>query len=1350
MKKLGFFALLGVFLAAVLCVAPAAGQTSNTALILGTITDPGGAVVPDAKVDLTNTATNDLRSMMTNSVGQYTFPGVPPGSYTLKITKAGFATTVIANIKLDVARSYTHDAKLEIRATSEVVEVTAEARAELQTTDAVIGGVVGGTTLSRLPTLGRDASELLTLQPGSTPYDSAAAGQFGNNGGTIAGARSDQNSVILDGIDITDNVITGGGNQKPIIPVGVDSIDEFRVGVTNNNASFGRSSGGQISLISKSGTNAFHGSAYWFHQNSALNANSWENNHTADADAGTPFIKKSVQRDNRAGAAVGGPIRKDKTFFMANYEFRRFFQAFNITRLVPTDSLKSGTLTFTDCALGFDAQGNCLGGNPVSYDLQTSALCGAGGNLACDPRGLGISPTIQSLWNLMPPGNDSNLGDQGVNIIGFRGTAPSPLKDDFVAFKLDHSFTDKVHFFGRYAYSRDVQPNGSQIDLRSGKAVTPSGSNIRGDTMYGGLEWQIRNNLTNSFRGGWVRSRQDFTVIQPRASAQQLALNGTSTGLADVPNVALAPGLVQTNFLDTAVDVDTQRARHQAIYDSSKQYADTLTWVKGTHTVVTGMDVRWLPTIHDRDDKVVGSLNSLVAGLDADVNFLTIPQANRPPTCAPGGATTNCIQSGDVQRWDRLYAASLGLIDNVGILIARDGDLQPKPLGASLIAKTTLRMYDFFAQDTWRIKPSFTLTYGLAYGWQTTPHEQNKQQTFIVNHDAGDQIISGQEYIDQKAKAAEQGQIFNPSLGYLPVGKSGRGDVFSVDYGDWAPRVSAAWNPSFRSGPFGRVFGDRKTVVRGGYGISYDRINTVQSVIIPMLGVGFAQTINLITPACDATGPGGTNCGIDGTPGGGIFRVGVDGDIPIPPLPTASTSPVVPPGGSIFIGGFGELLSFQDDANFKVGRSHMFDFTIQRELPGNMLMEVGYIGRLGRDLPNAINFNSSPIMFKDTASGQTFGEAFDAVATALRNGQTPGDQPWFENQIPAFSTQNICDTPTQTFTNTGCMVALNSAGFTNGNVATLFLIIDALRQFPTQVGGPGGLQPFNNNQVFDLFMRTHRDISNYHALIFTLRNRGWHGIQFDMNYTFSKSLDQIGTVQNSASYYGSSFNRRLQYGPSFFDRTHVFNMTYNYDLPFGKGHRLGSSHAAVDKFIGGWYVAGIFRHASGLPQVAFKSNQAFGGGSIFGVPNGLIPTSDPSSLNTGRHDGVTGSGGVGTAGDPDTGGTGINIFSDPEAASKIFRDILLASDGRDGRSRPLRGFPYVSWDARVGKLTSITERVKAEFSFDFFNALNNVNFLDPSFDLTNQSTFGVVNTQYIPANRNAGSRWIQFGFRLNF
>src|SRR2546422_241542 len=471
----GLFVLL-LFLCCLLN--QAYGQSASTAVILGTATDQSGAVVPDADATLHNTSTNEEQKQKTNSAGQYTFARVVPGIYRLTISKAGFATFVFNNITIEVAKSYTYDAKLQVRSTSEIIEVSAEGRVELQTTDSSIGNVIGGETLNHLPTLTRSAGELLTLQPGSTPYDSTQTG-FGNGGGTVAGSRSDQNTFTLDGIDITDNVIAGGRTNGSVVPIGVETVDEFRVDVTNANATFGRSEGGQVALISKSGGNTYHGVGYWYHQNGDLNANTWDNNHLK--------IPRAEQRDNRAGFSAGGPIRKDKTFIFGNYEVRRFFQSFQRTRIVPSDDLRNGIIH--------------LGGQ--TFNLATSTACGAGGTTACDPRGLGISPTVQQLWKLMPEGNAPNAtGADGLNTIGFTAQVAAPLKDDQVSAKLDHNFTDKIHFSGRYLYDRDLTPNGGQIDLRGGTASNPSHSNVRGDGYTAGLSWQVRNNLNNTFRAG--------------------------------------------------------------------------------------------------------------------------------------------------------------------------------------------------------------------------------------------------------------------------------------------------------------------------------------------------------------------------------------------------------------------------------------------------------------------------------------------------------------------------------------------------------------------------------------------------------------------------------------------------------------------------------------------------------------------------------------------------------------------------------------------------------------------------------------------------------------------------------
>jgi hypothetical protein len=1313
-----------LFLAFFLFAISAYSQTADTGVVRGTVSDKAGAVVPDANATLTSITTNESKTVATNSSGEYVFPNVAPGNYNLKISKSGFAVLSFPNIRVDVTKSYTYDAALQVSSGTETVEVSAQAQAELQTADAVVGNVVAENELMTLPTLGRDSRELLTLQPMSTPFESSNGGGFGNSGGTIAGARSDQNAFNLDGIDITDNVIAGGGNQAPVIPISVETIEEFRVGVTNNNASFERSEGGQVNIISKTGTNDFHGAVYWYHQNSALNANTWDNGHTPNG-SGLDFTPKQPQHDNRVGATFGGPLHKNKTFFFGNYELRRFPQAVEVERIVPTQSLRNGILTF----------------NGVQYNLATSTLCGASGNLPCDPRGIGISPTVQALWNMMPLGNDPNVGD-GSNTEGFRTTVPEMLKDDFVNFRLDHNFTDKVKFFGRYLYHRDIAPSAAgqaagQVSFLGGSTSSASSSDIRGDGFTSGLDWQIRDNLINSFHAGWIRSRQDFNVIRPRVSAADLNLAGTQTALGDI---ALAPGLGATGLIDTVVDVDTQRARHQAIYDSNKQYVDNLTWIKGNHTLVTGVDIRWLPTIHERDDKVIGSVTSLVATLDSNesgAGTLAIPQADRP------GALPVVDQS----NWDRLYAATLGLVNNVGILAVRNGQLQPQPLGTQLEAKTTLRAYNFFAQDSWRIKPSITLTYGLGYGWQTTPQEANGQQTFIANHDTGDTIINGLQYIQQKEAAAQAGDVFNPTLSYIPIRSSGRSNVFNVDYGDWAPRASVAWNPNFTDGFMHRLVGEKKTVIRAGYGIAYDRINTVQSVIIPMLGVGFAQTINLQSPLCNATGAGGAGCnaaaglGSGGNPGLASFRVGVDGTIPTPPLPTALQSPIIPSAP------FGETLSFQNDPNFKDGRAHMVDFTIQRTLPGQMILEVGYVGRFGRDLAGSINFNSAPYMFKDKTSGQIFAQAYDAVATQLRAGVAPASvtvQPWFENQLPGLGTG--CGAGGTNISSTACLASGNAVNFINNNVSSLFNTIDIDRQFAL------GLQPYDNLQVLDLFMRDSHDHSNYNAFVITLRNNNWHGLVFDLNYTRSKSLDDVGAVQNAAEYHSSSYDFNLDYGPSFFNRPNVFNALFHYDLPFGGSHRFTSGNGFVKRVIGGWYTAGILRIESGIPDLVTVSGQSFGGGDIFGISAGMLPTVPVGTLGGGSvHSGIcsTGAGSGGNACNGGT-GTGLNYFANPVAAFADFRPTLLATSTNDGRNSPIPGLPFWNFDMSLGKITSITERVKVTFSADFFNIFNHVNFLDPSFDTTNPSTFGVINTQLVPADRIQGSRWIQLGLRISF
>jgi hypothetical protein len=1308
MKVLVRFLSSALLILGVLSLGIAAeAQTASTAVIVGTVTDQSSGALPGVAVNLTNVATGASQTITSNDAGQYTFPNVVPGTYTVEVTKQGFRKSSVRGLVVDVGKSYLVNIAMELGEVSQSVVVEAGARVELQTTSAQVGNVINQQEMELLPTLQHSATELITLQPAVSPGN--GDNTFPTPEPRAAGAIDDQNTYTLDGIDISDNLV-GAGTW---IPVNIDSVAEFDIGVTNPNTTVGRSSGGQVNLLARHGTNDFHGSVYWYHQNNALNANTWDNNSAG--------IKEPHLIDNRGGVRFGGPIRRNKTFFFANYELRRFPQSDTITRAVPTDTLKAGIIQLPNAS-----------GTIEQYNLATSAACGPAGTAACDPRGLGISPAVQAFWKLMPEGNFKSVGD-GLNYTGFRGTVSAPDNENFVVFRLDHNFTEKWHFSGSYNYWRQLTVGGApQVSIAGGSLKALSSAPTRAAMVTGQLTTQITPMLTNVFSFGWVRNWVNFPVDTPTQSATTLAIPGTNT--AD-GYIAINPA---EGLLDAPIDNNTTNARFQDYFQKSIQYTDNVDWIRGKHTFQFGTDDRRLPLRNDRADKVVNGITSLVSVLDTAEGrgaLLSIPAANAPPLCGTG-APTVCVQQGDLSKWNQLYAGALGLIDNTSVLAVRDGNLKPLPFGTPLSNTTVEDTFYFYGQDTWRITNSFTLTYGLSYGWQTPPTDILGRQTIEINNTNG-QFLSVPSYIGSKQSAALQGTIYNPELAYLPV-KSAHHSVFSTDWGDVAPRVSAAWNPSITSGLLGRILGSKKTVIRGGYSMVYDRESTIETVVIPMLGVGFGQVLNVGTPLCSASGSPGTGCNTAASdPGSSAFRVGVDGSIPVPSVPTIS-SPVVPSAP------FGEFLSFQDDPKMKVGRSNNFALTVQRELPANMLMEIGWIGHWASRLPTSAAITDAPYMFLDKASNQSFAQAFDAVAAALRAGHPVPTQTFFENQLPGYGSAN-CGGGTAT----ACLVSNNASAFLNGLTQTLFQGMDVFRF-------SNGLRPYDNLQTVLSEMRTYIGTSNYNGLIATLQKKTSQGLTFQLNYTFSKALDQGLINQNNAGYFTNSYNINASYGPSLYDRKHAFTAQYVYQLPAGQGHRVHLNHG-FDRVVSGWYTSGIFTAYTGLPLVVAESPEVWGVVGFLGSGVGAIPTVNPGSLNASVNSGVNGSNGIGTTGDPKNGGSGLNIFANPSAAYNSFRQVQIGSDGRDGASNPLRGLGMWNFDMALGKSTTIHENIRFDFSAQFLNIFNHVNFQTPGLPastagltLQSKANFGVITNQFIPANREAGSRWIELGLRMSF
>jgi len=427
---------------------------------------------------------------------------------------------------------------------------------------------------------------------------------------------------------------------------------------------------------------------------------------------------------------------------------------------------------------------------------------------------------------------------------------------------------------------------------------------------------------------------------------------------------------------------------------------------------------------------------------------------------------------------------------------------------------------------------------------------------------------------------------------------------------------------------------------------------------------------------------------------------------------------------------FPEVFSNAVDTKIKTGRNYAVDFTIQRDLPGNMIIEAGYVGRFARRLPQQMSLGQSPFNFVDPASKQTFAQAFDNVAQALRNGQAVTPQSWFENMVPAGACagQPNC---------TQWLASTQRTNFTFGSVSNIFFAIDTERL-------KAGLPSFNNYLARAINMRSSTGISNYNGAFVSLNKRLSRGLQFGVNYTFSRSLDEVGAVQNSAGLVPNSFNLLTEYGFSDFDRTHIFNGTWLYELPFR------SSNRALKRLTEGWYVSGIYTASSGAPLIVVESAQVWGGTLFLGNAIGAVPTVSPNRFGNSVHSGVVGSGGIGTLGNPAVRGSGLNLFADPEGVHRSFRQVLISQDGRSGRANPLRGFSHWNTDAAIGKKTSITERVRMVFAADFFNIFNNAQFADPTLNLQVGSSFGVVNTQFVPANRVEGSRWIQLSLRVEF
>jgi hypothetical protein len=1256
MKHLRGF-VLGVLVSLLFVSLPLRAQ--DVSAVTGVVLDKSGAAVGDVEVSLDNEQINIHLKTTTNDVGVYQFPRVPPASaYKLAFSKAGFKKLEISDVALTVATTSTRNATLEVGEVTQFIEVKAATSETLNTTDASIGNVLDTHALENLPSIFREnPSTLLGLQAGVTPN----AGGGANRAGAVTGARTDQSNITIDGIDVNDQA--GGFAFTTVGNAPIDSIEEFRVTTANDGAADGRSAGGQMQLVTKSGTNNFHGSAHEFNRTAATAANDFFNN-----SAGIP--RPALTR-NQFGGSVGGPVKKDRLFFFFNYEGRRDASQSAQARTVPLDQVRNGGLAYVHT--GTDSQGNACNrfarlNDPVT--AQCITILTAAQVAALDPQGIGADPALLTLiTSRYPKANDLTGGD-GINTGFFRFNAPNRVDHNTYVTRIDFKINSKQSLFGKFNVVRendtqDVQqfPGDPPAQLFQDKTYT----------YVVGHTWTINSNNINSAIFGVTRQFNNFPA-GPGAfpTFPNEFTYGPYSG-------AFFNGF---NIQSRTVPVPTIR--------------DDYTMIHGRHTFEFGTDLR---PIRQK------------SSLTNDFNFIGIGIGGNLSSLGPNGSTLRPSDFVNSQternEWDSTFTFLLGRFANQQTNFNYNVALAPQPPGTGKRRDFHYNEYEFYGQDSWKMRNDLTLTYGLRWSYYGVPFEANGFET--VPNVGLSQLFSTRV---QNGAAGISGPAAAPVLTYDLGGPANHAKgYYSPSMANFGPRLGIAWNPSFKGGLLSSLFGDRKTTVRAGGSIVYDRVAGTLSFVADQLSFLFQNSASQLFGQADPvaslqTDPRFTSLT---TPPVAV----------VPPVITRPITPFVDSTGFPF-GVQQDQFIYAVDPKFKTPYEDVFGLSVQRELPANMLLEVDYVGRLGRRL-FAQSDAAQIVDFKDTASGQGLIAAFNNIATAVRANTTPATQPFFENQFQAFN-GITCQ---QAFGATCTAVLAGSSlsqFFSNGDISDFMVSMNAFGLLAPNIGLAG--------QAASIAYVTSNSSSNYNGLLVILRKRVSHGLQMDFDYTFSHSIDNTSSVVNTVDtgFVCDLRNLRVCRGNSDFDVTHIISSYWIYDLPFGRSGYIGKNAPGwANRVIGDWSLSGVWSWHTGFAVTTATSSYPVGNffGDVSGVP--AVFNGNTAALASKIH----------------VEGGNLQYFASQANALSAFS---FPFGGQIGSRNNLRGPGYYTVDLRLKKEIKLpgSERQKLQFFAEAFNAFNHENFVDPNTNISSGS-FGALT-----ATRGEGARQMQFALRYQF
>ena len=1275
---------LGLLLMLIALAGARVSAQSNSS-VTGLVTDSSGGIVIGADVKLTDAGAGYLRETKTNGSGVYEFLQVPPGpNYSLSFSKDGFRTLTMESINLSVNTKETRDAQLQVGDTKITVEVASRVGETLNTTDASMGTVIDGDRIFDLPgTLVNNAANFLALAPGVTP------------GGAVTGTRSDQTNITLDGLDVNDQ--RGGFAFTTTVNTPLDSIQELKTTVTGDDATFGHSSGGQMELVTKSGTNSFHGQAFDFNRVTAYAANDYFNKLQ-----GIPNPKLIR---NQFGGDLGGPIWKNKLFFFFSYNGLRADQSEQINETVPVSSFFNGQLNYVNTA-----------GNVVTTPVGDATVPNSLANL--DPQGKGANPDLLGYLQTrgyagtssIPAPNNNAVGD-GLNTAGYFFVAPVHSKDNTMIGRLDFQASKNHRLFLRATWdkSSDDGFGGVSVQVFPGDAAPGASFIDHSRSWVGGDTWTISPNLTNQASFGETNQVNAFVFNNAPLLPSDLNFNDPFFG-----SVFSAPYLGTNDQLPVV-----------PVY----QLRDTLTWTKGKHTLQFGGVVA--PTIFKSGN--LTDVNLYGIGLGGDLSGLA--DANRPSDFA-----------GDPNEWDRLYALALGRYEGVSAGYNYDKGGNALPQSGIPIRDYHSTQYEFFAQDSFQLRSDLTVTAGVRWQFHKPLSEVNGFEA--IPNMGPNQIFSLRT---QQAADGVSGPDAVPFITYgLGGSANNKPGYYKPSYNNFAPRIGIAYSPAVTDGFLGKLFGNRQTSIRGGFGLDFDNNLIGQGFELDETSFMFSNTVptNFGDLATDPRFACAAPC----------TSTTLKASLPAPPpggtTPRPTFTPNVDSNGfptGFFDGGFGQGAMFNFDPNFKTPYEMHFSFGIQRQLPGDWLVEASYVGKLGRRL-TALGDPAQTLNFKDAitngpaAPGQFLYDAFGQLQKQVQQGVsfdnlTP--QPWFENEVSAalaqtFGSGSTCEnTLGISCTQTAYALTGNGFYFGDGDVSSAIQSLADYHNFSGTVE-QGLLLP--NVSLLAQDGATgyigNYSSSNYNALIIRVNHRVSHNLTMEVNYTYSHSIDNDSGVQNGLiSFSGSEIcdlrNLRACRGSSDFDHRHILAANFEYGLPFGRGKWIGNSWSKpIDAVVGGWRVSGIATAQTGSP---FKVDSGAFTIDFTQTQPGVFIGSK-SAVGEGIHQVASG-----VPGEANT----VQFFSNVTNAQNAFTAPIAGGPGnRNILSGP--GF----WDVDLALLKDFkmpwSEGQKLQFRAEGINVFNHTNFAAPGASLINPGTFGSIT-----ADVN-GPRNLQLALRYSF